>query len=210
MNRKAYSNINIFIIALALCLVAVPFSRYISPHAIVNGHDVYLAWLPLSVMLAVILLFGRRAIIPVLLSFIVTNVYSFHLTVLQHAVLLFCQTFPAFAVCGVIRLILGKRWRYGLPNKFIGIRIFWLGFMLPAGIKLSMYLAGYLFDFPLTISTFFGEGTAIYNVVDIQSLICAVLIFTMETVDIAVAAIVYIRLRDILPRMSLYAMKFSD
>jgi hypothetical protein len=51
--------------------------------------------------------------------------------------------------------------------------------MLPAGIKLSMYLAGYLFDFPLTISTFFGEGTAIYNVVDIQSLICAVLIFTM-------------------------------
>jgi len=179
MNRKAYNNINIFIIALALCLVAVPFSRYISPHAIVNGHDVYLAWLPLSVMLAVILLFGRRAIIPVLLSFIVTNVYSFHLTVLQHAVLLFCQTFPAFAVCGVIRLILGKRWRYGLPNKFIGIRIFWLGFMLPAGIKLSMYLAGYLFDFPLTISTFFGEGTAIYNVVDIQSLICAVLIFTM-------------------------------
>jgi hypothetical protein len=51
--------------------------------------------------------------------------------------------------------------------------------MLPAGIKLSMYLAGYLFDFPVTISTFFGEGTAIYNVVDIQSLICAVLIFTM-------------------------------
>jgi uncharacterized membrane protein YidH (DUF202 family) len=77
MNRKAYNNINIFIIALALCLVAVPFSRYISPHAIVNGHDVYLAWLPLSVMLAVILLFGRRAIIPVLLSFIVTNVYIF-------------------------------------------------------------------------------------------------------------------------------------
>jgi hypothetical protein len=42
-----------------------------------------------------------------------------------------------------------------------------------------MYLAGYLFDFPVTISTFFGEGTAIYNVVDIQSLICAALIFTM-------------------------------
>jgi hypothetical protein len=51
--------------------------------------------------------------------------------------------------------------------------------MVPAGIKLSMYLAGYLFDFPVTISTFFGEGTAIYNVVDIQSLICAALIFTM-------------------------------
>jgi EAL domain-containing protein (putative c-di-GMP-specific phosphodiesterase class I)/GGDEF domain-containing protein len=166
-------------IALLLCLIAVPFSRYISPRAIVNGHDVYLAWLPLSVMLAVILLFGRRAIIPILLSFTATNIYNINLAPLQHLVLLFCQTFSVFAACGVIRLVLGKRWRHSVPNKYIGIRIFWLGFMVPIGIKLSMYLAGYLFDFPVTISTFFGEGTAIYNVVDIQSLICAALIFTM-------------------------------
>ncbi|MNT88139.1 hypothetical protein D3C72_2286460 [compost metagenome] len=32
----------------------------------------------------------------------------------------------------------------------------------------------------------------------------------MDTVDIAVAAMVYMRLRDILPRISLYAIKFSD
>ncbi|HDR2892475.1 TPA: EAL domain-containing protein [Enterobacter asburiae] len=179
MNSKYVNNVKIFIIALLLCLIAVPFSRYISPRAIVNGHDVYLAWLPLSVMLAVILLFGRRAIIPILLSFTATNIYNINLAPLQHVVLLFCQTFSVFAACGVIRLVLGKRWRHSMPNKYIGIRIFWLGFMVPIGIKLSMYLAGYLFDFPVTISTFFGEGTAIYNVVDIQSLICAALIFTM-------------------------------
>lgn len=166
-------------IALALCLIAVPFSRYISPRAIVNGHDVYLAWLPLSVMLAVILLFGRRAIIPVLLGFTITNIFVVDLAPLQYAVLLFCQTFSVFAVCGIIRLVLGRRWRHSVPNKYIGIRIFWLGFMVPIGIKISMYLAGYLFDFPVTISTYFGEGTTIYNVVDIQSLICAALIFTM-------------------------------
>jgi EAL domain-containing protein (putative c-di-GMP-specific phosphodiesterase class I)/GGDEF domain-containing protein len=179
MKSKNVNNVKIFMIALLLCLIAVPFSRYISPRAIVNGHDVYLAWLPLSVMLAVILLFGRRAIIPILLSFTATNIYNINLAPLQHLVLLFCQTFSVFAACGVIRLVLGKRWRHSVPNKYIGIRIFWLGFMVPIGIKLSMYLAGYLFDFPVTISTFFGEGTAIYNVVDIQSLICAALIFTM-------------------------------
>ena len=166
-------------VALALCLIAVPFSRYISPRAIVNGHDVYLAWLPLSVMLAVILLFGRRAIIPVLLGFTITNIFIVDLAPLQYAVLLFCQTFSVFAVCGIIRLVLGRRWRHSVPNKYIGIRIFWLGFMVPIGIKISMYLAGYLFDFPVTISTYFGEGTLIYSVVDIQSLICAALIFTM-------------------------------
>ncbi|MBS3050394.1 sensor domain-containing phosphodiesterase [Enterobacter mori] len=179
MNRKTYNNVKIFMIALALCLIAVPFSRYISPRAIVNGHDVYLAWLPLSVMLAVILLFGRRAIIPVLLGFTITNIFVVDLAPLQYAVLLFCQTFSVFAVCGIIRLVLGRRWRHSVPNKYIGIRIFWLGFMVPIGIKISMYLAGYLFDFPVTISTYFGEGTLIYSVVDIQSLICAALIFTM-------------------------------
>ncbi|NIH52109.1 hypothetical protein GYA98_18965, partial [Bacillus velezensis] len=90
--------------ALALCLVAVPFSRYISPRAVVNGHDVYLAWLPLSVMLAVILVFGRRAVIPVLLSFTITNIFSIDLAPLQYSVLLFCQTFSVFAGCGILRI----------------------------------------------------------------------------------------------------------
>lgn len=179
MNRKTYNNVKIFIIALAICLIAVPFSRYLSPRAIVNGHDVYLAWLPLSVMLAVILLFGRRAILPILLGFTVTNLFYINLAPLQYSVLLFCQTFALFAACGLLRLMLGRRWRYCIPNKHIGLRIFWLGFIVPLGIKMSMYLAGYLFDFPVTISTFFGEGTVIYNVVDIQSLIGAALIFTM-------------------------------
>ena len=99
MNRKTYNNVKIFIIALTLCLIAVPVSRYLSPRAIVNGHDVYLAWLPLSVMLAVILLFGRRAILPILLGFTVTNLFYINLAPLQYSVLLFCQTFALFAAC---------------------------------------------------------------------------------------------------------------
>ncbi|MGX5026859.1 EAL domain-containing protein [Enterobacter asburiae] len=179
MNRKTYNNVKIFIIALAICLIAVPVSRYLSPRAIVNEHDVYLAWLPLSVMLAVMLLLGRHGILPILISFMVANIFNVNLAPLQYSVLLFCQTFSVFAACGVLRLLLGRRWRYCMPNRHIGLRIFWLGFMVPIGIKMSMYVAGYFFDFPVTISNFFGEGTVIYNVVDIQSLICAAMIFTM-------------------------------
>lgn len=166
-------------LAFMLCLLAVPFSRFISPLSFLDNHYVYLAWLPLSVMLAMMLLFGRRAVLPIIFSFALTNVYFFQLTFLQHAVVLFCQTFSVFAACAILRFTLGKRWRFGLPNRHIGLRIFWLGFVIPLGIKLSMYLAGYFFDFPLSISNFFGDGTAIYNIVDIQSLICAGLIFTM-------------------------------
>lgn len=158
MNSKNVNNVKIFMIALLLCLVAVPLSRYISPRAMVNGHDVYLAWLPLSVMLSVILLFGRRAVIPILIGLIVNNIYNINLAPLQHLVLLFCQTFSVFAVCGLVRLMLGKRWRHCLPNKYIGIRIFWLGFMVPVGIKLTMYLAGYLLVFRSPFLPFSVKG----------------------------------------------------
>ncbi|MDY1036011.1 EAL domain-containing protein [Lelliottia sp. CFBP8978] len=179
MKSQLYNNLRLFILAQLLCLIMVPFSRYISPRAMLDNHSVYLAWLPLSFMLAIIFLFGRRAVLPVVISFAVTNLYSFELNFLQQAVILFCQTFSVFAACGILRGFIGKRWRYGLPNQHIGMRIFWLGFVIPVGIKISMYLAGYFFNFPVSLSNFFGEGSAIYNIVDIQSLICAGLIFTM-------------------------------
>jgi EAL domain-containing protein (putative c-di-GMP-specific phosphodiesterase class I)/GGDEF domain-containing protein len=179
MRDKHLKNLRIFLLALILCLLAIPISRFFSPRAIVDGHDVYLAWLPLSVMLAVILLFGRRAIAPVILGFALTNALSLELTFVQALALLFCQVFSVFASCGVVRWQLGRRWRHGLPNKYIGIRLFWLGFVLPLGIKFSMYLVGHLVHYPVSLSNFFGEGSAIYNVIDIQSLICAALIFTM-------------------------------
>ncbi len=58
-------------------------------------------------------------------------------------------------------------------------RIAWLGFVLPLAIKLSMYLAGYICDFPVTLANFTDRGSVIYHVVDVQSLVCAVIIFTM-------------------------------
>ncbi|STL87138.1 putative diguanylate cyclase [Escherichia coli] len=42
-----------------------------------------------------------------------------------------------------------------------------------------MYLVGSFFDFPLKISTFFGDADAIFTVVDLLSLFTAVLIYNM-------------------------------
>lgn len=53
----------------------------------------------------------------------------------------------------------------------------WFG--APIGIKCSMYLVGNFFDFPLKISTFFGDADAIFTVVDLLSLFTAVLIYNM-------------------------------
>lgn len=44
---------------------------------------------------------------------------------------------------------------------------------------MSMFLASYLCDFPVALANFTDRGSIIYHIVDIQSLVCAVIIFTM-------------------------------
>lgn len=130
-------------------------------------------------MFSVLFLFGRRGVAPMVGGMMLTNEWNFHLPLPQAMVLLFCQTFPVLLVCAIVRWQLGARWRYGIPNQGIWLRVFWLGLMTPFGIKISMHLAGHYLAFPVTISTFFGTGTAIFSIVDLLSLISAALIFTL-------------------------------
>lgn len=175
--------------------MTTPLARYISPQAVVDASKVYLAWLPLSVMMAILLLFGRHGILPIIIGFALVNEWHFHLPPAESAVLLFCQLTAVILVSAIVRWRLGTRWRHGIPNKHMGMRILWLCFIAPVGIKASMYAAGVWFNYPIYLSDFFGTHSVIYAIIDIQSLICAVLIFTM---------IVYYVLRMIInPRFAL-------
>jgi hypothetical protein len=43
------------LLALLVCFIAIPLSRFISPQTIIDGNQIYLAWLPLSLMYSVFL-----------------------------------------------------------------------------------------------------------------------------------------------------------
>lgn len=178
MIGKFNINIRKSLLALIVCLITIPLARFISPQALIDGNQIFLAWLPLSMMYAVIFIFGRYAVGPLIIAFAITNVWVIPLTIPQAAILLFCQLFSVLASCAVVRMLLGKTWRSGLTAKRMGIRIFWGGFFAPILMKVTMYLAGVFFSFPLVISSYFKGMPAIYTIIDIQSLICAALIFT--------------------------------
>lgn len=179
MSNYTVINMKKFVLALLLSLIFIPVSRLISPQAVIDNHAIYLAWLPMSVMLSLLLLFGRHAVLPLVIGFAASNSWFFELSALQAVLLLFCQLSAVFAICGVVRWRLGRRWRFGLPNWHMGERIFWLGFVAPIMLKGVMYLTGEYFDWPISVSPYFASHSAIYSIVDIQSLIGAVLIFTM-------------------------------
>lgn len=178
MLDKININIKKTLLAFIICLVAIPLARFISPQTIIDGNLIYIAWLPISVMFSVIFIFGRYAIAPLILAFAITNSFLIKLTLPQAFILLFCQLFAVFVSCAILRLMVGKRWRCGPTAKHMGARIFWGGFFAPVLLKITMYLAGQYFAFPLAITSYFGSMPLIYTVIDIQSLISAALIFT--------------------------------
>lgn len=179
VKHNLFDNIRIFAIALILSIAAIQFSRFITPLATVDSSLIYLSWLPLCVMLSVLMLFGRHGIAPVIIGMYLTNLWNFDLPFPQEMVLLFCQVFFVLVISAVVRWQLGPRWRYGLPNRNIWLRVFWFGVMVPLGIKISMYWAGIYLDFPIAISSFFGTSAPIFTIIDILSLISAVMIYTM-------------------------------
>ena len=166
------------LLAFLVCLIAIPLSRFISPQTIIDGNQIYLAWLPLSLMYSVLFIFGRYAVASLIIAFAITNAWIIDLTLAQALILLFCQLFSVFVSCAIVRFQLGRRWRAGLTAKHMGARIFWGGFFAPLLLKVTMYLAGRFFSFPLAISSYFGNMSVIYTIIDIQSLISAALIFT--------------------------------
>jgi len=179
MKSKINASAKLFLLALTFSLFSIPFARFLSPATVIDGNAIYLAWLPLSVTLAMLLLLGRQAILPLLIAFTLTNAWMQPLPVLQSAMLLFCQLFAPVLACSILRWTLGKRWRFGLSNRHMGARIFWAGFFAPLMLKGTMYLVGHCFHFPVSVSGFFDAGSVLYSIVDIQSLICAALIFTL-------------------------------
>lgn len=170
VEHNLIKNIKIFTLAFTLTVVLIQLSRFISPLAIIHSSYIFLAWMPLCVMLSILFIFGWRGVVPVLCGMFCTNLWNFHLSFLQTAVMLGSQTFVVLCACAILRWQLGTRWRYGLTSRYVWQRLFWLGLVTPIGIKCSMYLVGSFFDFPLKISTFFGDADAIFTVVDLLSL----------------------------------------
>lgn len=167
-----------FVTALVLSLLLVPFSRYISPLTTIDGVQVYLAYLPMGLLIAMVFIYGRNAIIPLIISSAVTFSCVLHLSFVALVSFVFCLIFPII-VCSIIaRHYLGARWRYALTDKGMGTRIFWLGFVAPFSTKLLMYLAGRYIQFPEAVAAYFGDNSLMFMVVDFQNLIAASLIFT--------------------------------
>ncbi len=176
---KYYNQLRKSGIALGLCFLLMPLSRLLSPQAEIDGAMLYLAYLPLSVAIAMMFIFGRFALLPLFISFYFWYWQQLSLETLQNLTLVSCFIISLIAGGLVCRRLLGPRWRYALPGKGVGIRLFGFGLITPCVLKLLMLLAGLSLGYPTTIASYFGESSLFYSVVDFQNLFLTASAFTV-------------------------------
>lgn len=178
MTRQTFFSVRKSITAAVLLLPLLFLSRALSPRAVIDGSEIFLSWMPLSVIMAMLIIFGRLAVLPLIVVLTLYFTAIFPLSPLQLMVFTLCLLGPTLAACVLLRALLGRRWRYGLPGKGLGARLFWLGFITPCAIKLCMYFAGQWVVFPPQLVHYFGHSTTLYIIVDTLGLTAAGMIFT--------------------------------
>lgn len=72
MAFKISSNLRKQITAFIVTLLFFPIARSISPHAVIYYENVHLAYLPVSLAAAMILLFGRNVLIPLTAAYCIS------------------------------------------------------------------------------------------------------------------------------------------
>ncbi|WP_239985368.1 MASE1 domain-containing protein [Cronobacter sakazakii] len=164
-------------IALLLCVLLLPLARLLSPKAIVDGAGIYLTFLPLSLMLAMIYLFGRYALFPLVITFLFFYGWFFPLNSQQLLAFIASFLLPVILTCAILRALKGPRWRFAISRHSTGLRLFLPGLLAPCLIKFLMVVSGYWLDYPEVISSYFGESTSFYSVVTVQGLMAASVIF---------------------------------
>lgn len=179
MNGYFTPAIRKFAVSLVLFLILLPLSRAVSPRAIIEGNDIFLVWMPLSAIIAMLYLFGRAAVPSLFIALLLFFPFKFHLNLGQVLIFTGCVTLPVLTACAALRASLGRRWRFAVPLSGLGIRLFWLGFFAPCAVKLCMYLAGGVTPFPSALNHYFGNNTSlIFSIVDILGLVTAALLFS--------------------------------
>ncbi|WP_110876945.1 EAL domain-containing protein [Franconibacter helveticus] len=166
-------------IAFLLCFLLIPLCRALSPQTIIDGTTNYLAYLPLSFAIALVFIYGRYALLPLFTCFYFWYSHQLSLNVLQNLTLVSCIIVSLIAGGLVCRYLLGRRWRYALPGKGVGVRLLGFGFITPCILKCLMLVAGLYLGYPGVVAAYFGKSSLFYSVVDFQSLFMASLSFTV-------------------------------
>ncbi len=112
VEHNLIKNIKIFTLSVTSTVVLIQLSRFISPLAIIHSSYIFLAWMPLCVMLSILFIFGWRGVVPVLCGMFCTNLWNFHLSLILRS----CSAARHLSCCVPAQYYAGSWGRVGVMD----------------------------------------------------------------------------------------------
>lgn len=165
------------LIAFAQLMLLMPLARTFSPSAMIGDSSVWIVYLPYGMSIATLYIFGRAAILPLLLAFYLNYQYSYPFLIALGVTL--AMLIPVLLCGWLARKLLGKRWRYSPANNGVGIRLTLIGTCAPVLTKFMMIAWGHFFPVPDAVNGYFSSQLNMYTVVSLQNMIISAVVFTI-------------------------------
>ncbi|EOZ9391158.1 EAL domain-containing protein [Enterobacter cancerogenus] len=166
-------------LTLLLSIALIGPLRQASPQIVVEGNPFYMAYLPVSLLIATAYIFGIR-VIPVLLI----GVYLvFRGELYVNQIQAMALTASVVLPLGLCLLLLyksqGKKHRAAsVSSKITFLRLSYLGFLYPVLMQISLYVAGMLTHIQDDFQYYFSVKEIILLLLNLQSLILPAVVFT--------------------------------
>lgn len=167
------------LLTLLLCITLIGPLRQASPQIVVDGNPFYMAYLPVSLLIATAYIFGIRVIPLLLIGVYLVFRSELHVNQFQAIALTASVVLPLGLSLFLLYKHLGRRYRAASVNsRGTLLRLSYLGLLYPVLTELSLYFVGMATSIEDDFQYYFSVKEIILLLLNLQSLVLPAVVFT--------------------------------
>lgn len=167
------------VFTLLLCITLISPLRQASPQIVVDGSPFYMAYLPVSLLIATTYIFGIRVIPLLLIGVYLVFRSELHVNQFQAIALTASVVLPLGLSLFLLYKHLGRRYRAAAVNsRGTLLRLCYLGLLYPVLTELSLYFVGMATSIEDDFQYYFSVKEIILLLLNLQSLVLPAVVFT--------------------------------
>ncbi len=177
--KAFYTSAKQFIIILVMTAIAVPLLRAGSPIVLLNQTPEYIAYIPISFAVAVVSIFGLRAIAPLFIGFFIALWSTLNSSPGETLLMVCALILPIGLAYFCLEQRLGKKAHVCFGSgSAIASHLLFYGLLYPVTAQTLLYLVGYIMNIQDDFQYYFSLHEAVTLIINLQSFMLPVISFT--------------------------------
>ncbi|MTD39927.1 EAL domain-containing protein [Erwinia sp. CPCC 100877] len=177
--KAFYNSAKQFLIILLMTAIAVPILRAGSPIVLLEQTPEYIAYIPITFAIAVVSLFGLRAMAPLFIGFFIALWSTLDSGPGETLLIVCALILPVGLFYLLLEHRLGKKAHVCFGSgHVIASQLLFYGLLYPVTTQMLLYLVGYILNIQDDFQYYFSQHEAVTLIINLQSFMLPVISFT--------------------------------